>query len=138
MIMAYTSTQVKARYNNKAYKTYALRLRRDSRTDAAIIARIEALTAQGMSGSDAIKSMLSDTVKEGKTMMINLNNGTDGHWCTADEAWPEIEENNLWDAIVNVMDYDTREQVSAELAPCTELEFLRRYLELAPCNLILG
>lgn len=40
--------------------------------------------------------------------------------------------------IVEYMDDDTRETVHRELAPCTDLEFLRRYLELAPDDLIIG
>ena len=43
-----------------------------------------------------------------------------------------------WDVIVMMMDDDTRENVSYELAPCTNLEFLVRYLELAPFDLIAG
>ena len=37
-----------------------------------------------------------------------------------------------WEAIVNMMDDEIREQVHSELSPCTEVEFLARYLELAP------
>jgi hypothetical protein len=37
-----------------------------------------------------------------------------------------------WEAIVNMMDDETRERVAFELAPCTNEEFLKRYLELAP------
>jgi hypothetical protein len=37
-----------------------------------------------------------------------------------------------WEAIVNMMDDDIRERVAFELAPCTNEEFLNRYLELAP------
>ncbi len=37
-----------------------------------------------------------------------------------------------WDAIASYMGDDIRETVHAELAPCTELEFLTRYLELDP------
>lgn len=37
-----------------------------------------------------------------------------------------------WEAIVNMMDADIRERVAFELAPCTNEEFLKRYLELAP------
>ena len=36
-----------------------------------------------------------------------------------------------WDTIVNLMDDETRERVHEELAPCTNEEFLTRYLELA-------
>lgn len=39
---------------------------------------------------------------------------------------------NYWEAIVNMMDDVTRERVAFELAPCTNEEFLNRYLELAP------
>ena len=35
-----------------------------------------------------------------------------------------------YDAIVNLMNGEIREQVHAELAPCTDTEFLKRYLEL--------
>ena len=34
--------------------------------------------------------------------------------------------------IVNLMDDEIREQVHHELAPCTDMEFLRRYVELDP------
>lgn len=67
---------------------------------------------------------------------ISLDNGRS--YMTAQEAMPEITERNLWDAVVNLMDDDTREAVHAEIAPCTEAEFLARYLELAPCDIITG
>lgn len=38
--------------------------------------------------------------------------------------------NYYWEAIVNYMDDDIREQVHAELAPCTKAEFMARYCEL--------
>lgn len=37
-----------------------------------------------------------------------------------------------WAAIASYMDDDARETAHAELAPCTEYEFLTRYLELDP------
>lgn len=67
---------------------------------------------------------------------ISLDNGRS--YMTAQEAMPEITERNLWDAVANLMDDSTREAIHAELAPCTEAEFLARYLELAPCDLIIG
>ena len=42
------------------------------------------------------------------------------------------------DDMADLMDDDTRERVHDELAPCTDLEFLERYLELAPWDLIIG
>lgn len=38
----------------------------------------------------------------------------------------------LMDTIGSYMDDDMREDVHAELAPCTPEEFLKRYLELDP------
>lgn len=37
-----------------------------------------------------------------------------------------------WEAIEMMMDDSIRERVAFELAPCTEEEFLKRYLELDP------
>lgn len=39
---------------------------------------------------------------------------------------------NNWEAIVNLMNDEIRERVAFELAPCTEEEFLKRYLEIDP------
>ena len=73
-------------------------------------------------------------MKESK--MVSLDNGV--HYMTAAEAMPEIVERNLWDALTNYMDDDTREFVHYKLAPCTDLEFLEEYLNRAEENLILG
>ena len=67
---------------------------------------------------------------------ISLNNGNS--YMDASSAMPMIEERHLWEAVVNLMDDETREQVHTELATCSELEFLTRYLELAPCDLVIG
>lgn len=39
---------------------------------------------------------------------------------------------NIMAAIASYMDDDIREQVHVELAPCTNDEFIKRYLELDP------
>ena len=41
-------------------------------------------------------------------------------------------KNYYWDAITSYMNDDLREQVHAELAPCSPKDFLTRYLELDP------
>ena len=68
--------------------------------------------------------------------MISLNNGFS--WLSAEDAMSVIDKYDFWDTVVETMDDDTRESVHAELAPCSRLDFLRRYLELAQENLILG
>lgn len=67
---------------------------------------------------------------------ISLNNGVTR--MTADEAMPVIDDRDIWETVIGCMDNETRERVHAELAPCTEQVFLRRYLELAPEDLIIG
>lgn len=68
--------------------------------------------------------------------MISLDNGRT--WMTAEEAMDEINERNLWDVIVNMMDDDIREAVSADLAPCTDEEFLSEYLRRSDDGLVIG
>lgn len=65
---------------------------------------------------------------------ISLDNGT--NYLTADEAMPIIDDRGLWETVVESMDAETREAVNSQLAPCSNLEFLRRYLEIA--DLVIG
>ncbi len=37
-----------------------------------------------------------------------------------------------WDGVTGLMDDDIRDKVHCEMAPCSNLDFLRRYLELDP------
>ena len=68
---------------------------------------------------------------------VSLDNGA--HYDSdVDYLMQEIEENHLWDALVNVMDDDTRELVHEAVAPCSDKEFLRAYLLLAPSDLVIG
>ena len=78
-----------------------------------------------------------ETTQEEEDMSeISLDNGI--NFMSAHEAMEQIESLGLWDVIVEAMNDEIREKVHAELAPCTELEFLRRYLELSPEDLVIG
>lgn len=63
---------------------------------------------------------------------ISINNGAT--YTTPSEALDGIS----LDTMAEYMDDDTREAVHNEIAPCTDLEFLERYLEIAPDDLIIG
>lgn len=67
---------------------------------------------------------------------ISLDNGQS--YMEAHEAVSEIMANDLWDRVARFMDADTRETVHADLAPCTEEEFLTEYLRRAPEDLVIG
>ena len=67
---------------------------------------------------------------------ISLDNGHT--YMTAHEAIGQILADNLWDTVAQYMDDDTREEVHAYFAPCTEEEFLIEYLRRAPHDLVIG
>jgi hypothetical protein len=63
---------------------------------------------------------------------ISVDNGNT--FISAEAALEQV----AWDVIVNYMDDDIRQAVHDELAPCSELEFLKRYLQLSDDDLIIG
>jgi hypothetical protein len=63
---------------------------------------------------------------------ISIDNGS--NFVTPEEA---LERFDL-DTIVCYMDDEDRERTHLEMAPCTDLEFLRRYLEIAKDDIIIG
>lgn len=63
---------------------------------------------------------------------ISIDNGNS--FVNPEEALQNID----LDSMTVYMDDDTREAVNADLAPCTDIEFLCRYLQLAEDDLIIG
>lgn len=69
---------------------------------------------------------------------ISLNNGV------TFKSYNDLDIDDIdtilvgWDNIVSYMDDETREQVHGELAPCDNLDFLKRYLKIAKTDLIIG
>lgn len=63
---------------------------------------------------------------------ISIDNG---HSYTTPE---DALQAHSMETIVNYMDDDTRETVHNEIAPCTDIEFLTHYLEIAANDLIIG
>ena len=63
---------------------------------------------------------------------ISIDNGLT--WVEPEEAIREMR----WEVIAHYMEDEARGQVHHELAPCTDLEFLKRYLEVAENDLVIG
>lgn len=63
---------------------------------------------------------------------VSIDNGAT--WTTPEEALNAISI----DVMAEYMDDESREQTAREFAPCSDLEFLIRYLEIAPDDLIIG
>ena len=74
------------------------------------------------------------------SMSISIDNGKTFFNVEELDVLFELVKNSsdTWLKIVNAMDDEIREMVNAELAPCAEIEFLTRYLELADNDLIIG
>lgn len=68
----------------------------------------------------------------GKMARISIDNGAT--YTTAADALETIGI----DTIAEYMDDDIREEVHDQIAPCTEEEFLEKYLEMAEGDLIIG
>lgn len=66
------------------------------------------------------------------TKKISIDNGAT--YITSEEA---LEAVSL-DALAVYMDDDARERVHMECAPCSDVEYLRRYLEIAEADLVIG
>lgn len=88
---------------------------------------------------------LMDQLIPQEPRQISLDNGHT--YLDADEAIQVLKKHSeetgtpfekLWEDVAYRMDDDIRETVHMELAPCTEEKFLRRYLELSPCDLTIG
>ena len=66
--MGHTSNEAKKRYNDKAYNSYLIRLRKVE--DAELIARIEELKASGLQTTAAIKKLIKrEAIHEMKTII---------------------------------------------------------------------
>ena len=64
---------------------------------------------------------------------------SNGHTFTSAEDISEEDLARHWDVMVTDMDDDTREEIHHELeADITNREFLQRYLERAPYDLVIG
>lgn len=112
--------------DRKNARTYSLKFSKN--TDADIIQHLEGIeNIQGY-----IKTLIRADMKGEPTMKrISIDNGHS--FVTPEEAVKAMP----WETIVNLMDDETREAVNAEWID-SEVEFLTRYLELAPDDLIVG
>lgn len=81
-----------------------------------------------------IDSILAQLKKERERPMkqISIDNGLT--FVTPEEAIKGMR----WEVIAHYMEDEAREAVHDELAPCTDLDFLTRYLQVADHDLVIG
>ena len=69
---------------------------------------------------------------ETQKVLISIDNGNT--FVTPQEAIKGMS----WDVIAHYMEDEARETAHNELAPCSRLDFLIRYLEIADHDLVIG
>ena len=106
-----------------------IRLKINRKTEPQLLAWVE--KQENIQGY--IKRLIEEDMKKGEKKMktISINNGRSE--TTAEEAIKAVG----FDTIVNMMDDETREKVHAE-GYDTDVEFLERYLEIAPYGIVIG
>ena len=125
--MAMTNTERQARYDAKNRKTYTMKF--NLNYDGDIIEKLE----QVESVNGYIRQLIREDLARTRTeKRISIDNGHS--FISPAEAVAKMP----WEQIVNFMDDDIRESVAADIAPCTEAEFLSEYLKRAKEDLIIG
>lgn len=81
--------------------------------------------------SEILEAPVEYLIRE-EPAQISIDNGRS--WATPEEAIEAVP----WDTIVSAMIDQYREYTHSEMAPCSDLDFLKFYLEIAPENIIIG
>ena len=86
------------------------------------------------SKSNSPKNKKPPKRNKGENIMKNISINNGATYTTIEDALANCN----WDAIVQMMDDEIREQVANAIAPCTNEEFLAEYLRRASEDLIIG
>lgn len=85
-----------------------------------------------------LAEQIAEQRKDEEPAALSIDNGATYIEAGDDDALQSAIDTIGWDEIVSHMDDDAREQAHSDVSPCTELEYLKHYLEIAPCDLVIG
>lgn len=94
--------------------------------------------ADGETFEAVVEKAVDIALKDSKPVYLSVDNGATYIAADEDAELQTAIDKVGWDEIVSFMDDDAREKAHGDVAPCTELEFLKHYLEIAPCDLVIG
>lgn len=94
--------------------------------------------ADGETFEAVVDKALEIALKDSKPVYLSVDNGTTYIAADEDAELQAAIDKVGWDEIVSFMDADARDKANYDVAPCTELEYLKHYLEIAPCDLVIG
>ncbi len=94
--------------------------------------------ADGETFEAVVEKAVEIALKDSKPVYLSVDNGTTYIEADDEDALQSAIDTIGWDEIVSYMDDDARDRAHIDVAPCTDLEFLKHYLEIAPCDLVIG
>lgn len=86
----------------------------------------------------ALATQIAEQREDEESAALSIDNGATYIEADDEDALQSAIDTIGWDEIVSHMDDDAREQAHSDVSPCTELEYLKHYLEIAPCDLVIG
>lgn len=94
--------------------------------------------ADGETFEAVVEKAVEIALKDSKPVYLSVGNGTTYIAADEDDELQAAIDKVSWGEIVSFMDADARDKANYDVAPCTELEYLKHYLEIAPCDLVIG
>ena len=94
--------------------------------------------ADGETFEAVVEKAVEIALKESKPVYLSVDNGVSFIAADEDAELQAAIDKVGWDEIVSFMNDDAREQAHSDVSPCTELEYLKHYLEIAPYDLVIG
>ena len=94
--------------------------------------------ADGDTLDAVVEKAVEIALKDSKPVYLSVDNGTTYIAADEDAELQAAIDKVGWGEIVSFMDDDARVKAHYDVAPCTDLEFLKHYLEIAPYDLVIG
>lgn len=94
--------------------------------------------ADGDTLDAVVEKAVEIALKDSKPVYLSVDNGMTHIAADEDDELQAAIDKVGWGEIVSFMDADARYKASYDVAPCTDLEFLKYYLEIAPYDLVIG
>ena len=94
--------------------------------------------ADGETFEAVVEKAVAIALEDSKPAYLSVDNGFSYIAADEDAELQAAIDKVGWNTIVNFMDDDARVKAHYDVAPCTDLEFLKHYLEIAPCDLVIG
>lgn len=101
--------------------------------------------ADGETFEAVAENAVGIALKDSKPVYLSVDNGVSYIAADEDAELQAAIDKVGWGEIVSFMDNDARVKAHydvtpfmGDVSPCTELEYLKHYLEIAPCDLVIG